>query len=253
MTTMDNAERAERRARQRELADRLKASGALDGIFEQIDAGEVPLGGDDGLLKGMLKAALERGLEVELTDHVGYERGDPDASLFPNSRNGTTPKSVSSEIGDVDLAVPRDRNGSFTPQLVPKGSRRLGGLDEMIISLYAGGMTLRDISHHLVSTIGAELSHETISKITDQVAEEVLVWQRRPLEALYPVIYLGTHECRDQDSLSTGACLVGRRLGARLARAATATRGADVIGPSAKRRAKNDHCRDPFGERFAGQ
>jgi putative transposase len=190
MTTMDNSERAERRARQRELADRLKASGALDGIFEQIDAGEVPLGGDEGLLKGMLKAALERGLEVELTDHVGYERGDPDASLFANSRNGTTPKSVSSQIGDVELAVPRDRNGSFTPQLVPKGSRRLGGLDEMIISLYAGGMTLRDIQHHLFSTIGTELSHETISKITDQVAEEVLIWQRRPLEALYPVIYL---------------------------------------------------------------
>src|SRR5215216_4301484 len=190
MTTMDNTERAERRARQRELADRLKASGALDQIFEQIDAGEVPLGGDDGLLKGMLKAALERGLEVELTDHVGYERGDPDASLFANSRNGTTPKMVSSEIGDVELAVPRDRHGSFTPQLVPKGARRLGGLDEMIISLYAGGMTLRDIQHHLVSTIGTELSHETISKITDQVGEEVLAWQRRPLEALYPVIYL---------------------------------------------------------------
>ena len=190
MTTMDNAERAERRARQRELADRLKASGALDQIFEQIDAGEVPLGGDEGLLKGMLKAALERGLEVELTDHVGYERGDPEASLFANSRNGTTPKSVSSQIGDVELAVPRDRNGSFTPQLVPKGSRRLGGLDEMIISLYAGGMTLRDIQHHLVSTIGTELSHETISKITDQVTEEVLCWQRRPLEPLYPVIYL---------------------------------------------------------------
>jgi hypothetical protein len=140
MTTMDDAERAERRARQRELADRLKASGALDQVFEQIDAGEVPLGGDDGLLKGMLKAALERGLEVELTDHVGYERGDPDASLFPNSRNGTTAKTVAGEIGDVELAVPRDRNGTFAPQLIPKGSRRLGGLDEMIISLYAGGM-----------------------------------------------------------------------------------------------------------------
>ena len=89
---------------------------------------------------------------------MGYERGDPDASLFPNSRNGTTAKTVSSEIGDVELAVPRDRNGTFTPQLVPKGSRRLGGLDEMIISLYAGGMTLRDIQHHLVSTIGTELS-----------------------------------------------------------------------------------------------
>ena len=121
MTTMEKAERAERRARQRELADRLKASGALDGIFEQIDAGEVPLGGDDGLLKGMLKAALERGLEVELTDHVGYERGDPDASLFPNSRNGTTPKTVSSEIGDVELAVPRDRNGTLHPAAGAEG------------------------------------------------------------------------------------------------------------------------------------
>jgi putative transposase len=152
-------------------------------FFEQIDAGEMPLGGDDGLLKGMLKAALERGLEVELTDHVGYGRGDPEASLFPNSRNGTSSKTVSSEVGDLELAVPRDRNGSFTPRLVPKGSRRLGGLDEMIISLYAGGMTLRDIQHHLASTIGTELSYETISKITDQVAEEVLAWQRRPLEA----------------------------------------------------------------------
>src|SRR5215203_2782552 len=186
---MSESERAERRERQRELADRLKASGALDQIFEQIDAGEV-LGGDEGLLKGMLKAALERGLEVELTDHVGYERGDPEASLFPNSRNGTTAKTVSSEVGEVELAIPRDRNGTFTPRLLPKGSRRLGGLDEMIISLYAGGMTLRDIQYHLVSTIGTELSHETISKITDQVAEEVLIWQRRPLEPLYPVIYL---------------------------------------------------------------
>jgi transposase-like protein len=86
--------------------------------------------------------------------------------------------------------VPRDRNGTFTPQLVPKGSRRLGGLDEMIISLYAGGMTIRDIQHHLLCTIGTELSHETISKVTDQVAEEVLAWQRRPLEGLYPVMYL---------------------------------------------------------------
>jgi putative transposase len=88
------------------------------------------------------------------------------------------------------LDVPRDRDGTFTPRLVPKGSRRLGGLDEMIISLYAGGMTIRDIQHHLVSTIGTELSHETISKITDEILEEVLAWQRRPLEAFYPVIYL---------------------------------------------------------------
>jgi len=125
-----------------------------------------------------------------LTDHVGYERGDPDASQFPNSRNGAYPKKVASEIGDVELAVPRDRHGTFTPMLVPKGSRRLDGLDAMIVSLYAGGMTIRDIQHHLVSTIGTELSHETISKIVDAVSDEVLAWQQRPLEALYPVIYL---------------------------------------------------------------
>ena len=110
--------------------------------------------------------------------------------MFPNSRNGTFPKTVASEIGDVELAIPRDRNGTFTPMLVPKGARRLDGLDAMIVSLYAGGMTIRDIGHHLAATIGTELSHETISKIVDAVADEVLAWQQRPLEALYPVIYL---------------------------------------------------------------
>jgi putative transposase len=182
-------EREERRRRQKELADQLKASGAMDDIFAKIDAGE-PLTGADGLLGGMLKAALERGLDTELTEHVGYDRGDPEAAMFPNSRNGTTPKTVATEIGDIELGIPRDRNGTFTPMLVPKGVRRLDGLDGMIISLYAGGMTIRDIQHHLANTIGSELSHETISKITDQVLEEVLAWQQRPLEALYPVIYL---------------------------------------------------------------
>ena len=97
---------------------------------------------------------------------------------------------MASQVGQVPLDVPRDRDGTFIPRLVPKGSRRLGGLDEMIISLYAGGMTIRDIQHHLATTIGTELSHETISKITDEIGEEILAWQRRPLETLYPVIYL---------------------------------------------------------------
>jgi transposase, mutator family len=101
-----------------------------------------------------------------------------------------SPKTVGTEIGDVELAIPRDRNGTFTPMLVPKGQRRLDGLDGMIISLYACGMTLRDIQHHLASTIGTEISHETISKIVDQIGEEILIWQQRPLEALYPVIFL---------------------------------------------------------------
>src|SRR4051812_7623058 len=187
--TKPDPDRAERRRQQKEVADSLKESGALDEIFARIDAGE-PLTGHEGLLKGMLKASLERGLDAELSDYVGYDRGDPDAAGFPNSRNGTYPEPVASEGGDGELAVPRDRPGAFTPLLVPKGAPRVGGLDAMIVSLYAGGMTVRDIGHHLAATIGTELSPETISNIVDAVADEVLAWQQRPLEALYPVIYL---------------------------------------------------------------
>jgi putative transposase len=138
----------------------------------------------------MVKAVLERGLAAELTGHLGYEKGDPAGRGSANSRNGTTPKTLATEIGPVGLAVPRDRAGSFEPRLVPKGSRRAGGLDEMIISLYAGGMTVRDIQHHLARTIGTELSHDTISQITDAVSEEVKAWQARPLEEIYPILYL---------------------------------------------------------------
>ncbi len=181
--------RDERRRQQAEVADVLKDSGALDEIFALIDAGE-PLTGHEGILKGMLKASLERGLEAELSDHVGYDRGAPDAAEFPNSRNGSYPKTLASQVGDIELVIPRDRNGTFTPMLIPKGARRLDGLDAMIISLYAGGMTVRDIGHHLATTIGTELSHETISKIIDAICDEVLAWQQRPLESLYPVMYL---------------------------------------------------------------
>ena len=187
--TKADPEREERRRQQKEIADSLKESGALDDIFARIDSGE-SLTGHAGLLKGMLKATLERGLNAELTDHIGYDRGDPEAPMFPNSRNGTFPKTVTSEIGDVELAIPRDRNGTFTPMLVPKGARRLDGLEAIIVSLYAGGMTVRDIAHHLAATIGTEMSHETISNVVDAVADEVLAWQQRPLDALYPVIYL---------------------------------------------------------------
>lgn len=189
MAMTESTERLEERRRQRELADRLKASGALDPLLAEVDAGS-PILGRDGLIQAMVKAAVERGLDAELTEHLGYERGDPDASRYPNSRNGSSPKTVASEVGEIALDVPRDRNGSFTPRLVPKGQRRFSGLDEMIISLYAGGMTVRGIEHHLAATLGTELSHETIANITDQILEEVIAWQSRPLEAFYPVIYL---------------------------------------------------------------
>jgi putative transposase len=168
----------------------LQSAGVLDDVLAKIDAGQLQLTGEGGFLPEMVKAVLERGLAAELTDHLGYEKGDPIGRELPNARNGFTPKTVASEVGDVGLAIPRDRDGSFTPTLVPKGSRRLGGLDDMIISLYAGGMTVRDIQHHLATTIGTELSHETISTITDAVLEEVVQWQKRPLEELYPIVYL---------------------------------------------------------------
>jgi putative transposase len=174
----------------REVIKELTEQGALDGLFAQIDSGQLQLTGEGGFVPGLIKAALERGLHVELADHVGYEKGDPEAHLYPNSRNGASTKTMASQVGDVDLDIPRDRADTFIPRLVPKGSRRLGGLDDMIISLYAGGMTIRDIQHHLISTLGTDVSHETISKITDEVLEEVQAWQSRPLEALYPVIYL---------------------------------------------------------------
>lgn len=167
-----------------------KASGAFDELMEHIDSGQLQIDGKDGFLNRMIKAVLERGLQAELSAELGYEKGDPQARMAPNSRNGSYAKTVATTAGDVELAIPRDRQGVFVPQLVPKGSRRTGGLDEMIISLYAGGMTIRDIAHHLESTIGTELSRETISKITDEVLDEVMIWQSRPLEPIYPILYL---------------------------------------------------------------
>jgi putative transposase len=174
----------------RQAINEMLDAGLLDPVMEQVDRDGLRLTGSGGFLPELVKAVLERGLATELTEHLGYEKGDPAGRGSPNSRNGTTPKTVASEVGELRLNVPRDRVGSFEPRLVPKGSRRAGGLDEMIISLYAGGMTVRDIQHHLARTIGTELSHETISKITDSVLEEVKAWQSRPLEEIYPIIYL---------------------------------------------------------------
>jgi putative transposase len=174
----------------REAINQMLDAGLLDDVMERVDAGGLALTGEGGFLPEMIKAVLERGLAAELTGHLGYEKGDPAGRGSPNSRNGTSPKTLATEVGDVPLDVPRDRAGTFEPRLVPKGARRVGGLDEMIISLYAGGMTVRDIQHHLERTLGTELSHDTISKITDGVLEEVKAWQSRPLEEIYPIIYL---------------------------------------------------------------
>ena len=182
------------------VVEELKASGALDELFARIDSGDIELTGDGGLVPMLIKETLERGLQAEMTSHLGYGSGDRDAKTTTNSRNSSYPKTIATEAGEIEVAVPRDRAGSFTPRLVPKGSRRLGGFDDMIISLYTGGMTIRDIQHHLVTTIGTELSHETISNITDAVLEVVMEWQQRPLDDFYPVIYLDAIRVKVRDS-----------------------------------------------------
>ncbi|AYW77580.1 IS256 family transposase [Propionibacterium acidifaciens] len=191
----------------RSVVEDLAASGGLDELFERIDSGQVELTGSDGLLPALLKETLERGLAAELTEHLGYEKGEPTAVARGNARNGTTAKTISSEVGSFEIEVPRDRAGTFTPRLVRKGQRRMDGLDAMIISLYAGGMTVREIRHHLDSTLGAELNAGTISNITDAVADAVLQWQSRPLEEFYPVIHLDAIrvKIRDQGRVSNRA------------------------------------------------
>jgi putative transposase len=157
----------------REAINEMLEAGLLDEVMDRVDRDGLALTGTGGFLPELVKAVLERGLAAELTGHLGYEKGDPAGRGSPNSRNGSTPKTLATEVGDIPLAVPRDRAGTFEPRLVAKGTRRAGGLDDMIVSLYAGGMTVRDISHHLARTLGTKLSHDTISTITDSVVEEV--------------------------------------------------------------------------------
>ena len=174
----------------RELRRELIDDQLLDQLLASTSERGISLTGEGGFLPELIKSVLERGMNAELTSHLGYEKNDPAGRGSGNSRNGTTPKTVATEVGPIELDRPRDRNGSFVSRLVPNGQRRLGGLEDQIISLYAGGMTIREIQHHLAATLGTELSHETISNVTEAVMEEVTAWQNRPLEAFYPVIYL---------------------------------------------------------------
>jgi len=157
----------------------------LKGIKTQDD-----LAGPNGLLKALTKALLERALEGELTHHLGYEKSDPVGYGSGNSRNGKSRKTLKSEQGEMEVAVPRDRQGSFEPQLVRKHQTRWDGLDEKIISLYARGMTVRDIQAQLHEMYGVDVSPGLISEVTDAVLDEVRGWQNRPLESMYPVLYL---------------------------------------------------------------
>jgi transposase-like protein len=159
----------------------------------------VELTGDDGLLTALVRRVLQTGLEVEMTDHLGYERHAPEGRGSGNSRNGSYPKTVTTDIGKVGLRVPRDRNASFDPRTVPKGQRRLDGLSTQVISLYAKGMTTGDIQAHLAEMYGTDISRDTISRITDAIVEDMVAWQSRPLDRIYPVLLIDAINVKIRD------------------------------------------------------
>ncbi len=146
--------------------------------------------GENGLLKQLTKALVERAMEAELTTHLGYEKHDPVGYGSGNSRNGQSRKTLKGEFGEIEIAVPRDRNASFEPQIVPKGETRFTGFDDKILSMYARGMTTREIQEHLQEMYHTEVSPTLISNVTEAVLEEVRAWQARPLDAVYPIVYL---------------------------------------------------------------
>ncbi len=170
----------------------------LDELLAGMSSPE-ELMGDAGLFKQLKKALMERVLGAELTHHLGYEKGDPAGQGSGNSRNGHSAKTVLGEDGEIDLAIPRDRAGSFEPRIIPKGVTRLEGFDTKVISLYARGLTVREIQGHLKEIYGTEVSPDLISRVTDAVLEEVKEWQSRPLDACYPIVFFDALRVKIRD------------------------------------------------------
>jgi transposase-like protein len=159
----------------------------------------VELVGPGGLLTGLTKTVLETALDAEMVEHLGYDKHDAVGRDGGNSRNGTRSKTVLTEIGPVQIEVPRDRDGSFEPQLVRKRQRRLSGIDEIVLSLTARGLTTGEIAAHFDEVYGAKVSKDTISRITDKVLEEMHEWAHRPLDAVYPVIFIDAIHVKVRD------------------------------------------------------
>jgi putative transposase len=176
----------------------------IDALLKDAKAAGTPLDGVDGLLNQMTKAVLDRALHAEMTDHLGYEAGDPAGRGSGNSRNGKTTKTVSTANGPVEIDVPRDRNGSFEPQIVPKRARRVGDIEDMILSLYSRGMTTRDIEAHLREVYGVSASRELISNVTDVVTDEIESWRSRPLDEVYPILYVDGIRVKIKDNGMVG-------------------------------------------------
>jgi putative transposase len=191
----------------REVMDRLAGllpEGALDEAVRGLKPEE--LSGPGGLLSQLAGRVVEAALEAELTDHLGHPPGGRPQG--PNVRNGATSKTVQTDLGPVEIKTPRDRHGSFAPQILPKRQTRLAGLDDKILGLYAGGMTVRDIAAHLSELYGTEIGRDTISRITDAVLEDVAAWRSRPLEPVYPIVYFDAMmvRVREDRSVQNRAC-----------------------------------------------
>lgn len=161
--------------------------------------------GENGLLKQLTKMLVERALETEMAEHLGHDKSDPVTNVTGNARNGHSAKTLKGEFGELPLDIPRDRQGVFEPQLIGKHQTRWAGFDDKIISLYARGMTVREIQGHLTEMYGTEVSPSLISAVTDAVSEEVKAWQARPLDPLYPILYLDCIHIKVRD---TGAVRV---------------------------------------------
>jgi putative transposase len=178
------------------------ASAIRDEVIEELLQGyRTPedLLGEEGLFKELKRRLLERALGAELTEHLGYEKGDPAGRGSGNSRNGYSSKTVIGDDGPIELAVPRDRDSSFEPQIVAKGQTRIEGFDDRIISLYARGLSVREIQAHLHELYDVAVSPDLISRVTDAVLDEVREWQNRPLDPLYPVIFFDALRVKIRD------------------------------------------------------
>jgi putative transposase len=189
-----------------------------DEVVDQLLAGartEEEIVGPGGLLAQLTQRLVERALEVELTDHVGYERHQEPPGGTGNTRNGNTPKTLQTEHGPVQIKTPRDRDGSFEPKLVRKRQRRFEGFDERILALYSRGMSTRDIEVHLKELYGVSVGRDLISRVTDAVMDDVRAWQSRPLEDVYPVLFLDALvlKIRDGGSVVRKACYLALGVG----------------------------------------
>lgn len=173
-------------------------------LMERARAEGVNLVGPGGLLSGLTKTVLETALEAELTEDLGYEPHEAAGRNSGNSRNGTRSKTVLTEVGPVEIDVPRDRNGTFDPKIVRKRQRRMTGVDDLVISLVAKGLTTGEVAAHLAEVYGAEVTKDTVSRITDRVLEGMAEWQNRPLDRVYPVLFIDAISVKIRDGGAVG-------------------------------------------------